>query len=106
LLLGGIAIGLVTGKNGFEQVALFYDGLFRGILCLFLLEVGLVAGRRLYDLKKVGLFSIAFGIIMPIVHATVGIYLGHWAGLTMGGQQFLDYCVQVQVTLLPQRRYA
>jgi hypothetical protein len=85
LLLGGIAIGLVTGKNGFEQVAPFYDGLFRGILCLFLLEVGLVAGRRLYDLKKVGLFLIAFGIIMPIVHATVGIYLGHWAGLTLGG---------------------
>lgn len=85
LLLGGICIGLLTGKKGFEQVAPFYDGLFRGILCLFLLEVGLVAGRRLYDLKKVGLFLFAFGIIMPVVHATVGILLGQWAGLSMGG---------------------
>jgi len=85
LLLGGIFIGLTTGKKGFEQVAPFYDGLFRGILCLFLLEVGLVAGRRLYDLKKVGFFLFAFSIIMPVIHATVGIYLGHWAGLSMGG---------------------
>lgn len=85
LLLGGICIGLLTGKKGFEQVAPFYDGLFRGILCLFLLEVGLVAGRRLYDLKKVGFFLFAFGIIMPVVHATVGILLGQWAGLSMGG---------------------
>lgn len=85
LLLGGIFIGLITGKKGFEQVAPFYDGLFRGVLCLFLLEVGLVAGRRLNDLKKVGVFLIAFGIIMPVIHATAGIYLGHLAGLSMGG---------------------
>jgi len=85
LLLGGICIGLITGKKGFEQVAPLYDGLFRGILCLFLLEVGLVAGRRLFDLKKVGFFLVAFGLIMPVIHASVGIYLGHWAGLSMGG---------------------
>lgn len=85
LLLGGIAIGLLTGKKGFEQVAPVYDGMFRGILCLFLLEVGLVAGRRLYDLKKVGFFLFGFGIIMPVVHATAGILLAHWAGLSMGG---------------------
>jgi len=85
LLLGGICIGLITGKKGFEQVAPVYDGLFRGILCLFLLEVGLVAGRRLFDLKKVGVFLFAFAIVMPVIHAIVGIYLGHWAGLSMGG---------------------
>jgi len=85
LLIGGICIGLITGKKGFEQVAPLYDGLFRGILCLFLLEVGLVAGRRLYDLKKVGFFLFGFAIIMPVIHATVGIYLGYWAGLSMGG---------------------
>jgi len=85
LLLGGILIGLITGKKGFEQVAPLYDGLFRGILCLFLLEVGLVAGRRLYDLKKVGFFLFAFSLIMPVIHAIVGIYLGYWAGLSMGG---------------------
>jgi hypothetical protein len=85
LLLGGIFIGLLTGKKGFDQVAPVYDGMFRGILCLFLLEVGLVAGRRLFDLKKVGFFLLGFGIIMPVIHASVGIYLGHWAGLSVGG---------------------
>lgn len=85
LLLGGLTIGILTGKKGFEQVAPLYDGLFRGMLCLFLLEVGLVTGRRLYDLKKVGVSLLAFGLLMPTVHATLGIYIGQLAGLSMGG---------------------
>jgi hypothetical protein len=85
LLLGGILIGLISGKKGFDQIQPMYDGLFRGMLCLFLLEVGLVTGRRLFDLKKAGPFLLAFGIIMPVLHATAGIMLGHWAGLSFGG---------------------
>jgi hypothetical protein len=85
LLLGGLGIGLVTQKSGFEQVAPLYDGLFRGVLSLFLLEVGLVTGRRLYDLKRVGLFLLAYGLIMPVLHATLGVFLAQWAGLSLGG---------------------
>ncbi len=85
LLLGGLGIGLITQKEGFGQVAPLYDGLFRGILCLFLLEVGLVAGRRLFELKKVGFFLLGYGLIMPVLHATMGVYLAQWAGLSMGG---------------------
>lgn len=85
LLLGGLGIGLITQKSGFEQVAPMYDGLFRGVLCLFLLEVGLVAGRRLFELKKVGFFLLAYGLVMPVLHATMGVFLAQWAGLSMGG---------------------
>lgn len=85
LLIGGIAIGLITQKTGFEQVAPLYDGLFRGVLCLFLLEVGLVAGRRLFELKKVGFFLLGYGIVMPILHAVLGVFLAQWAGLSLGG---------------------
>lgn len=85
LLLGGMAIGLVTGKKGFEQVAPLFDTPFRGVLMLFLLEIGLVTGRRLRDLRTAGPFLCAFAIIMPLLHGLLGVALGHWTGLGVGG---------------------
>ncbi len=85
LLVGGIIIGMVGGKKGYDQVAPLFDGPFRGMLTLFLLEVGLVTGRRLADLKKAGWFLIFFGLAMPLVHGTIGVYLGNLAGLSVGG---------------------
>lgn len=85
LLLGGLGIGLITQKSGFEQVAPLYDGMFRGVLSLFLLEVGLVTGRRLFELKKVGPFLLGYGLVMPVIHATLGVFLAQWAGLSVGG---------------------
>lgn len=89
LLIGFLIIGMVCGKRGWEQVAPFFETPFRGILALFLLEAGLVTGRRLSDLKKVGGFLIGFGILMPILHAMLGIYLGKLAGLSLGGATIL-----------------
>lgn len=85
LLVGCLAIGLLAGKGGWEQVAPFFDLPFRGILMLFLLEAGLVTGRRLGDLKRVGGFLIAFGIVMPFLHALLGLVVAKWAGLSVGG---------------------
>lgn len=85
LLVGGIIIGLLTGKRGMEQVSSLFETPFRGILTLFLLEVGLVTGRRLKDLKFLGLKMIFFGILFPIFHALVGIVLAKWSGLSLGG---------------------
>lgn len=89
LLMGFLVIGFLVGKTGWDQVAPLFDVPFKGILTLFLLEAGLVAGRKLSDLKKSGAFLLAFGIIFPIVHATIGIYLGQLAGLGMGGATVL-----------------
>ncbi|MGQ9805865.1 MAG: sodium-dependent bicarbonate transport family permease [Chlorobiales bacterium] len=89
LLIGFLIIGMICGKRGWEQVAPFFEAPFRGILALFLLEAGLVTGRRLGDLKKAGGFLIGFGIVMPILHAALGIYLGKMAGLTLGGATIL-----------------
>ncbi len=85
LLIGGLLIGFLSGKKGFEQVAPLFDTPFIGVLTLFLLEVGLVTGRKLTDLVTVGPFLICFGWIMPIVHACLGIYLGKMIGLSLGG---------------------
>ncbi|MDX2128903.1 MAG: sodium-dependent bicarbonate transport family permease [Chloroherpetonaceae bacterium] len=89
LMIGFLIIGLACGKRGWEQVSPFFDLPFRGILTLFLLEAGLVAGRRFSDLKKVGPFIFGFGIVMPILHAMLGIYLGKLAGLSLGGATIL-----------------
>ncbi len=89
LLLGFLVIGFLAGKSGWEQVSPLFDVPFKGVLTLFLLEAGLVAGRKLSDFKKGGIFLIGFGIIFPILHATIGIYLGYLTGLSLGGATIL-----------------
>lgn len=89
LLLGFLVIGFAVGKGGWEQVSPLFDTPFKGVLTLFLLEAGLIAGRRLSDLKTGGLIIVGFGIIFPILHAGLGIWLGQMAGLSMGGATIL-----------------
>ena len=88
LLVGGLIIGALIGEKNWAMVSGLYDTkgpIFRGLLSLFLLEMGVVAGSRLEDLKKVGPFLLGFGIIMPIVHGSLAIALGNLAGLSIGG---------------------
>lgn len=85
LLLGGLLIGFLAGKPGLAQVAPLFVDPFKGVLTLFLLEMGMVAARRFRDLRRVGVFLIAFGILMPIINGTIGIWLGSLAGLSQGG---------------------
>lgn len=85
LLIGFLMIGFFVGDQGWDQVAPLFDAPFKGVLTLFLLEAGLVAGRKLSDLKKGGMFLVGFGILFPIVHAIIGIYLASWAGMSLGG---------------------
>jgi len=89
LLAGGLAIGWVTGRPGFSHVAPLFEGLFKGALVLFLLEMGLVAARRFRDLRRVGPFLIGFGVVMPVLHAALGVGLGTLAGLSVGGSTVL-----------------
>jgi hypothetical protein len=87
LLVGGLVIGLIIGYDGYASVKPFFDKgdwMFKGALTLFLLEMGLVAGSRLSDLKHAGAFLIVFGIAMPIAHGALGVYLGSLAGLDEG----------------------
>ncbi|MGB0696160.1 MAG: sodium-dependent bicarbonate transport family permease [Rhodospirillaceae bacterium] len=85
MLAGGLVIGFLSGPDGLDQVAPLFIDPFKGVLTLFLLELGRLAGQRLSDLPKVGVFLIAFGILMPILNGTVGAGLGLIAGLSPGG---------------------
>lgn len=89
LLVGGLLVGYFMAPESWEAVAPVFEGLFKGALVLFLLEMGVVAGERLSDLRKVGPFLLAFGTLMPLVHGTAGVLLGHWAGLSVGGATVL-----------------
>jgi hypothetical protein len=89
LLIGFLVIGFFIGNSGWEQVAPLFDTPFKGILTLFLLEAGLIVGERLNELKKGGLFLVGFGIVFPVLHAMLGIFLGHLAGLGLGGATIL-----------------
>jgi hypothetical protein len=92
LMAGLLVIGFIStmfmDPKGFQPFYDFFQSkgmLFRGLLCIFLLEMGLVAGERLGDLVKVGPFLVAFGILMPLFHGFLGVWLGHLAGLNLGG---------------------
>jgi hypothetical protein len=86
LLLGSFLIGWLSGPAAKTQLAVFTEGLFPGALCLFLLEMGLVAVRQLRAAGR-GLQPslIAFGILMPLVGAAGGLAVGMLAGLSPGG---------------------
>ncbi len=85
LLVGGLLVGYLMGESGWKAVSPFFDSGFKGALMLFLLEMGIVAGSRLGDLRKVGPFLMGFGIAVPLMHGALGVVLGHWAGLSVGG---------------------
>lgn len=89
LLVGGLIIGTAVGTEGWKPVQPVFEGMFKGILALFLLEMGLTAGARLQDLRSSGLFLAAFGIVMPILHGLLGAWLGALSGLSVGGTTIL-----------------
>jgi len=89
LLVGGLAIGAITTEAGFIKVTPFFIDLQSGFLALFLLHLGFLAGSNWREIKKVGLSVAAFGIIFPIISGSVGVAIGHWVGLSVGGAAIL-----------------
>jgi hypothetical protein len=86
LLIGGILIGLISGLQGQKVVAdddKFFVLAFQGVLCLFLLEMGMTASRKLRDLREAGPGFIFFGLLAPNIFAPLGIIVAHtYASLT------------------------
>jgi hypothetical protein len=89
LLLGGLTIGWIAGPDGLVKIKPLFFDLFTGVLALFLLEMGLITARQLTSLKKYGLFLIGFGIIVPVLMAIFGIWVGLTMGLSIGGATIL-----------------
>ena len=89
LLLGGLAIGAAVGPEGIAPIKPLFIDLFKGVLAVFLLEMGLVAGGRLGDLRRAGLFLAVFGVVVPLCFACVGALVARAVGLSDGGTALL-----------------
>jgi uncharacterized protein len=86
LLVGSFVIGLITGADGMARIESFIVSPFQGVLCLFLLDMGLVAGRGLRQSRgALGMGAVAFGMLMPVVGAALGLGMGLLLGLSAGG---------------------
>jgi uncharacterized protein len=85
LLVGALLVGYLSGPAGMEKVEPFFVTPFQGILALFLLEMGVVAGRRIGELKRVGPFLLGFALIVPLINGCIGAVLGWACGLELGG---------------------
>lgn len=84
LLVGSLIIGVLTGEHGGEVLAPFTQEMFYGVLTFFLLDMGLVAARRIKDLQKTGIFLIAFAIFIPILNAGIGIGIAKFIHMPTG----------------------
>lgn len=90
LLVGSFVIGLLTGAEGLARIESFIVSPFQGVLCLFLLDMGLVAGRGLRTSGRVlGAGAILFGVLMPPIGAALGLLMGAGLGLSAGGLALL-----------------
>lgn len=89
LLIGGLLIGWAAGPDGLSSVEPLFFDLFKGILAIFLLEMGLIASAQIASLRQCGLFLVLFGVMMPLFSALVGTGLGLALGLSVGGTAIL-----------------
>jgi hypothetical protein len=89
LLLGSLLIGVLIGPAGLAELSPLVVGPFKGVLCLFLLDMGLVATRRLDDLRRAGWAPMVFGIVAAPVHAAMGLAVAWAIGLSPGNALLL-----------------
>ncbi len=85
LLVGGLLIGATVGEVGVAPIAAVFVLPFKGVLALFLLELGLVAGGRLGELRRHGLRIVGFALVAPVCLALAGTVAGRFMGLSLGG---------------------
>jgi len=102
LLLGAFGIGMLAGAQGFAEVAPFFEVGFKGVLCLFLLDMGLIAARRMIDARAITWRLAVIAIFLPIVNGAVGTALGVGIGLDAGSAAALGVlCASASYIAVP-----
>ncbi len=84
LLVGSLVIGILGGKAGAEELKPFVDDIFKGVLSFYMLDMGIIAAKRFSDFKESSGFLITFGLVYPIVGASLGLMLGRFLNLHIG----------------------
>jgi hypothetical protein len=84
LLMGSLFIGFLVGVDGYQTIKPFTGDLFKGLLGFFLLEMGMMVGRRFREMQVIDPFFLGFAFVIPVVNACFTLALSHWAGLSDG----------------------
>lgn len=84
LLLGSLLIGLITGERGYQAFKPLVTDAFSGVLVFFLLDLGLLAARKLRTVRDAGWFVVVFALAAPLVNAGVALAMAYFAGLSSG----------------------
>jgi len=103
LLIGSFFIGLLTGTPGMAKLDGFVGGaIFQGALCLFLLDMGIVAAKRLAEAQQLRAANVLFAIAWPVLSATVALFAAKLAGLTQGDATlFAILCASASYIAVP-----
>ena len=89
LLIGAFVIGLIAGGDGFAPIKPVFEGGYRGILCLFLLDMGLIAARRLSQTRALTARLAMLAISLPLINGTIGVFIGSVIGLDVASAAIL-----------------
>lgn len=89
LLVGGLLIGWAAGTEALQPIAPLFFDLFKGLLAIFLLEMGLIAAGQLGGFGNRGVFLIVFALIIPVLFGGIGAWVGTLLGLSVGGATLL-----------------
>lgn len=89
LLLGSFVIGLIAGPDGVAPIAPVFEAAFRGVLCFFLLDMGLLAARRLREAQALTLRVGTLAILIPLMNGMIGLGIGAALGLEPGSMAAL-----------------
>jgi hypothetical protein len=84
LLLGSFAIGMLIGEQKAAEISPVFVTWFNGLLCLFLLDMGLIAVRRLVEGRALNRRLVMLGVLLPIVNGAIGMSIAYLIGLDPG----------------------
>ncbi|WP_409432606.1 sodium-dependent bicarbonate transport family permease [Litorimonas sp. RW-G-Af-16] len=103
VLVGSLLIGWATGETGMEKISPFFVTPFQGVLCLFLLDMGLSAGRGLRQgWKDLNFGALSFGIYMPLISALIATAVSSLLGLNVGNAALLiTLCASASYIAVP-----
>ena len=89
LLGGGLIIGALCGPQKLVDVQPFFAAAFKGALCIFMIELGLTAGKRLRDAGRAGVRLLVLGCVIPVLHGALGVFGATLIGMSTGGAAVL-----------------
>lgn len=102
LLVGSLVVGMLTGETGWKKLEPFTEGIFYGVLTFFLLDMGLVAAKRIQELSKTGSFLIVFSVAVPLLNALLGILIAKLLGFEQGNSLlFAVLCASASYIAVP-----